>query len=79
MVYFFARSIELGERQVMVGIDSTEAAEQAHVAIELYAIGALNLLASIGLESGRRVSNSAWGNSSASHLTPVLGYDRRTA
>jgi hypothetical protein len=52
MVYFFARSIELGERQVMVGIDSTEAAEQAHVAIELYAIGALNLLASIGLESG---------------------------
>jgi hypothetical protein len=44
---FFAGSIELGERSVMVGIDSGEAAEQASFAIELYAIGALILLASI--------------------------------
>ena len=33
----------------MVGIDSAEAAEQARFAIELCAIGALNLLASIAL------------------------------
>lgn len=52
MVYFLAGSIELVERQVMVGIDSTEAAEQARVAIELYAIGALNLAP--GLEGCRR-------------------------
>ena len=32
--------------------DSTEAAEQARVAIELYAIGALNLLTSITFLSG---------------------------
>jgi hypothetical protein len=57
MVYFFAGSIELGERQVMVGIDSSEAAEQARVAIELYAIGALNLLASIAFLLRR----SGWG------------------
>ncbi|MFY9528009.1 MAG: hypothetical protein WAR24_03775 [Candidatus Acidiferrales bacterium] len=57
MVYFVAGSIELGERQVMVGIDSTEAAEQARVAIELYAIGALNLLASIAFLLRR----SDWG------------------
>ena len=31
----------------MVGINSVEAAEQARIAIELYAIGALNLIASI--------------------------------
>ena|ERR1700686_2577324 len=57
MVYFLAGSIELGQRQVMVGIDSTEAAEQARVAIELYAIGALNLLASIAFLLRR----SDWG------------------
>jgi hypothetical protein len=44
---FFAGSIEWRERGVMVGIDSSEAAEQARFAIELYAIGALNLLAFI--------------------------------
>jgi hypothetical protein len=44
---FFAGFIEWGERGVMVGIDSAEAAEQARFAIELCAIGALNLLASI--------------------------------
>ena len=43
----FAGSIEWGERGAMVGIDSAEAAEQARFAIELYAIGALNMLASI--------------------------------
>jgi|ERR1700674_4382130 len=47
MVCFFAASMEWGERRVMVGTDSTEAAEQARFAIELYAIGALNLLASV--------------------------------
>jgi hypothetical protein len=57
MVYLFGGSIELGERQVMVGIDSTEAAEQARVAIELYAIGALNLLASVAFLLRR----SGWG------------------
>jgi hypothetical protein len=41
---FFAGSIEWAER---VGSDSAEAAEQARFAIELYAIGALNLLAAI--------------------------------
>jgi hypothetical protein len=44
---FFAGFIELRDRGVMVGIDSAEAAEQARFAMELYAIGALNLLASI--------------------------------
>jgi hypothetical protein len=47
IVCFFAGSIEWGERGVMVGIDSAETAEQARFAIELYAIGALNLLGSI--------------------------------
>ena len=47
MACFFAGSIEWGERGVIVGIDSAEAAEQARFAVELYAIGALNLLASI--------------------------------
>jgi len=47
MACFFAGSIELGQREAMVGINSAEAAEQARVAIELYAIGALNLLAAI--------------------------------
>jgi hypothetical protein len=41
----------------MVGIDSAEAAEQARFAIELYAIGALNLLASIAFLFRR----SSWG------------------
>jgi hypothetical protein len=47
MVCFFAGSIEWGDRGGMVGINSAEAAEQAGFATELYAIGALNLLASI--------------------------------
>lgn len=47
IVCFFAGSIEWGERGAMVGIDSPETAEQARFAIELYAIGALNLLGSI--------------------------------
>jgi len=47
MACFFAGSVEWGERGVIVGIDSAEAAEQARFAVELYAIGALNLLASI--------------------------------
>ena len=47
MACFFAGSIEWGERGVIVGIDSAEAAEQARFAVELYAIGALNLLAAI--------------------------------
>jgi hypothetical protein len=46
---FLAGSIEWGEREVMVRTDSAEAAEQTRFAIELYAIGALNLLASIAL------------------------------
>jgi peptidoglycan/LPS O-acetylase OafA/YrhL len=40
----------------MAAIDSAEASEQARFAIELYAVGALNLLAAIGLlvrQSGR--------------------------
>ncbi len=41
----------------MVGIDSAEAAEQARFAIDLYAIGALNLLASIAFLLRR----SGWG------------------
>jgi hypothetical protein len=41
----------------MVGVDSAETAEQARFAIELYAIGALNLLGSIGFLLRR----SGWG------------------
>jgi hypothetical protein len=41
----------------MVGINPAEAAEQARFAIELYAIGALNLLASIAFLLRR----SGWG------------------
>ena len=44
---FLAGSIGWGPRGATVGIDSAEAAEQARFVIELYAIGALNLLASI--------------------------------
>jgi hypothetical protein len=62
---FFAGSIEWGERGVMVGIttpvrdlNSAEAAEQARFAIELYAIGALNLLGSIAFLLRR--SGRAW-------------------
>jgi hypothetical protein len=54
---FFAGSIEWGERGVRVGMDSAEAAEQARFATELYAIGALNLLASIAFLLRR----SGWG------------------
>jgi hypothetical protein len=53
----FAGSIEWGRRGGMIGIDSAEAAEQARFAIELYAIGALNLLASIAFLLRR----SDWG------------------
>ena len=55
---FLAGSIEWGERGVMLGSDSAEAAEQARFAIELYAIGALNLLASIAFLIRR--SGWAW-------------------
>ena len=54
---FFAGSIEWGDRSVMVGVDSAEAAEQARFAIELYAIGALNLLGFIAFLLGR----PSWG------------------
>ena len=47
IVCFVAGSIEWGERGAMVGVDSAESAEQARFAIELYAIGALNVLGSI--------------------------------
>jgi hypothetical protein len=57
MVCFFASFIEWGERRVMVGIDSAEAAEQARFALELGAIGALNILASIAFLLRR----SGWG------------------
>jgi hypothetical protein len=57
IVCFFAGSIEWGERGVMVDIDSAETAEQARFAIELYAIGALNLLGSIAFLLRR----SGWG------------------
>lgn len=43
---FLAGTIELGERGAMVGADPAEAAEQARFVIELYAIGALNLVTS---------------------------------
>ncbi len=42
-----AGSWEWGDRGYMAGIDSFEAAEQARFAIELYAIGALNVLAAV--------------------------------
>jgi len=58
LLCFFAGSIELRDREGMVGIDSTEAAEQARIAIELYAIGALNLLASVAFLLRR--SGWAW-------------------
>ena len=54
---FFAGSIEWGERGVRLGGDSAEAAEQARFAIELYAIGGLNLLASIAF----LIRRSGWG------------------
>jgi hypothetical protein len=44
MACFLAGSIEWGDRGAMVGVDSAETAEQARFVIELYAIGALNLL-----------------------------------
>jgi hypothetical protein len=43
---FVAGYAEWGYRGGMVGINSAEAGEQARFAIELYAIGALNLVAS---------------------------------
>jgi hypothetical protein len=54
---FFAGSIEWGERGVMAGISSAEAAEQARIAVELYALGALNLLGCVAFLLGR----SRWG------------------
>ena len=54
---FFAGSVEWGDRGGMVGINSDEAAEQARFAIELAAIGALNVLASIAFLLRR----SGWG------------------
>jgi peptidoglycan/LPS O-acetylase OafA/YrhL len=41
----------------MAGIDSAETSEQARFAIELYAIGALNLVAAIGF----LLRQSGWG------------------
>ena len=54
---FLGGSIEWGDRGAMVGIDSAETAEQARFAVELYAIGALNLLGSIAFLLRR----SSWG------------------
>jgi hypothetical protein len=54
---FLAGFSEWGDREGMVGIDSAEAAEQARFAIELFAIGALNVLVSIGFF----VRRSGWG------------------
>ena len=54
---FFAGSIEWGDRGAMVGVDSAETAEQARFVIELYAIGALNLLGCIAFLLRR----SGWG------------------
>ena len=48
----------VGERGVRVGVDSAEAAEQARFAIELYGIGALNILVSIAFLIRR--SGWAW-------------------
>jgi hypothetical protein len=58
IVCFLAGSIEWGQRGV-AGIDSAETAEQARFAIELYAIGVLNLLGSIALLL-RRSGRSWW-------------------
>jgi hypothetical protein len=55
---FFAGSIEWGDPGVRLGGDSAEATEQARFAIELYAIGGLNLLASIAFLIRR--SGWAW-------------------
>ena len=55
---FFAGSIEWGDLGVRLGGDSAEATEQARFAIELYAIGGLNLLASIAFLIRR--SGWAW-------------------
>ena len=57
IVCFFAGFVEWGDRGHMIGINSAEAAEQARFAIELYAIGALNLVASIPFLLRR----SGWG------------------
>jgi hypothetical protein len=57
IVCFVAGSIEWGQQGVMVGVDSAETAQQARFAIELYAIGALNLLGSIAFALRR----SGWG------------------
>jgi hypothetical protein len=57
MVCFLAGSIEWGDRGAMVGVDSAETAEQARFVIELYAIGALNLLGCIAL----LLRGSGWG------------------
>jgi hypothetical protein len=54
---FFAASIEWGDRGAMVNADSAEAAEQARFAIELGAIGALNLVVS----SAFLLRRSGWG------------------
>jgi hypothetical protein len=54
---FLAGSVEWGDRGAMLGVDSAETAEQARFAIELYAIGALNLLGSIAFLLRR----SGWG------------------
>jgi hypothetical protein len=59
VAYFLAGSLEWGDRSVMVGTDSAEAAEQAAFAIELGAIGALNLVASIAFLLRR--SGWVWG------------------
>ena len=54
---FFAGSVEWGERGAIVGINPAEAAEQARFAVELYAIGTLNLLASAAFVFRR----AGWG------------------
>ncbi|HEV2477399.1 MAG TPA: hypothetical protein VGX22_12730 [Candidatus Dormibacteraeota bacterium] len=54
---FVAASLEWGDHEHMLGIDSAEAAEQARFAVELYAIGALSLLASIAF----LIRRSGWG------------------
>jgi hypothetical protein len=54
MACLVAGSIEWGDRGAMVRFDSAEAAEQARFAIELYAIGAITLAASIAFFLRRR-------------------------
>ncbi len=54
-----AGSWEWGDHGYMAGIDPSEAAEQARFAIELYAIGALNVLAAVAFLL-RRSSWSWW-------------------